>query len=286
MATTTNTMKKARQIRYIPSKSLYVSEPNPLWFGNASNEPRNPKWTNPNWLKSRFHFSFAEYSNPGNTNFGVLRVMNDDLVQPKRGFGAHPHSNAEIVTYVVNGKLTHEDSMGTKESLGRGSIQFMTAGRGVTHSEHNLEDEPLRFIQMWLTPSQYGLKPNYGSMCGTQIDSKNKLGHMVSSVTNHAAQTPVKIHCDANIYATELSDSKSSVALKLGKGRQAYLLAVEGAPTVTAASSGESQKFAQHDAAELYPGTGPTGEQFEISGPGHVLVVEMKQEGQGRSTWA
>lgn len=76
-------------------------------------------------LISRFHFSFAEYSNPKNTNFGVLRVMNDDLVQPLRGFGGHPHSNVEICTYIVEGELTHKDSMGTQESLARGSIQFM-----------------------------------------------------------------------------------------------------------------------------------------------------------------
>lgn len=101
-------------------------------------------WTNKNWLISRFHFSFAEYSNPRNLNFGVLRVMNDDLVQPKRGaskrlhycrvykhittnigFGAHPHRDVEICTYIVEGHLTHKDSTGTEETLQRGAIQFM-----------------------------------------------------------------------------------------------------------------------------------------------------------------
>uniref|UniRef100_A0A7S2TL20 Pirin N-terminal domain-containing protein n=1 Tax=Lotharella oceanica TaxID=641309 RepID=A0A7S2TL20_9EUKA len=152
-----------RNLRYIPNSKLAVSEPEPAWFGNPGNID-DTKWTNKNWLKSRFHFSFAEYTNYANTNFGVLRVMNDDLVQPKRGFGEHPHRDAEICTYVVHGQLTHQDSMGTKESLGKGSIQFMTAGTGVRHSEHNLHNEPLRFIQMWLTPKAGGLKPNYGSM--------------------------------------------------------------------------------------------------------------------------
>lgn len=100
-----------------------------MWFGNKANEPSNPQWTNANWLKSRFHFSFAEYNNPRNQNFGVLRVMNDDLVQPNRGFGAHPHRDMEICTYVVDGKLTHQDSMGTKETLQRGAIQFMVGPR-------------------------------------------------------------------------------------------------------------------------------------------------------------
>ncbi len=90
------------------------------------------KWTNSNWLKSRFHFSFAEYSSRHNQDFGVLRVMNDDLVQPNRGFGTHPHSDMEIITYIVEGELTHKDSMGTEETLGRGAIQFMTVSVSIS----------------------------------------------------------------------------------------------------------------------------------------------------------
>lgn len=104
---------------------LLIVEPNPAWFGNGPNPKGHPDWTNSNWLKSRFHFSFAEYSNEDNSNFGVLRVLNDDLVQPDRMFGEHPHRDVEICTYVVEGSLTHQDSMGTKETLTRGAIQFM-----------------------------------------------------------------------------------------------------------------------------------------------------------------
>ncbi len=183
-------------------------------FGNKPNERSNPNWTNVNWLKSRFHFSFAEYSNHRNTGFGVLRVMNDDLVQPSRGllvsltkfvgpflyiwctssgFGTHPHRDAEICTYVVDGFLTHKDSMGTEESIGRGAIQFMvcfvfssssfvfiwllpqTAGSGITHSEHNLHTtDPLRFIQIWMNPRSRGLKPNYGSFNSPCADRHNQ----------------------------------------------------------------------------------------------------------------
>lgn len=106
---------------------------------------------NKNWLKSRFHFNFAEYHS-GPSQFGHLRVMNDDLVQPRRGFGMHPHRDMEIMTFIIHGKLTHKDSMGTEETLGRGGVQFMTAGRGIRHSEHNLHDEPLRFVQCWVMP--------------------------------------------------------------------------------------------------------------------------------------
>merc|ERR1711871_391010 len=109
-------------IKKVPESKLFTSEPPPDWFGNRQNEQGNSNWTNANWLKSRFHFSFAEYSNRRNENFGVLRVMNDDLVQPARGFGTHPHRDMEIFTYIVEGELTHADSMGTDETLGRGAL--------------------------------------------------------------------------------------------------------------------------------------------------------------------
>jgi redox-sensitive bicupin YhaK (pirin superfamily) len=300
-------------IKVIPSKNLYVSEPDPRWFGNGKfnvfkvqnscivtlasnlsltssghvagpNPSNDDAWTNKNWLKSRFHFSFAEYSNPRNSDFGVLRVMNDDLVQPHRGFGGHPHSNMEIVTYIVEGKLTHEDSMGTEESLGRGSIQFMTAGRGVMHSEFNHGDKPLRFIQTWIKPSDFGLKPNYGSYaakaCGSE--RKNKLQHLVSNVKDSNADTPVQVNQDVDAYATEL-DLGSKVKLDLPSGRMAYLLCVEG----NVSANGNQLK--QHDGCEI---TGDEG-TLEIEATGvedaeggkvaHVLMFTMAaKSGAGR----
>ena len=99
------------KVRKVPADRLFVSEPPPEWFGNPANPSGDKRgWTNANWLKSRFHFSFAEYNNHKNSEFGVLRVMNDDLVQPKRGFGTHGHQNMEICTYIVEGSLTHKDS--------------------------------------------------------------------------------------------------------------------------------------------------------------------------------
>ena len=105
-------------VKVVPRERLFVSEPNPEWFGNGPNPdvPETQNWTNANWLKSRFHFNFAEYSH-GPSNFGVLRVMNDDLVQPRRGFGPHPHRDMEILTFILQGNLTHKDSTGTQEIL-------------------------------------------------------------------------------------------------------------------------------------------------------------------------
>lgn len=245
----------------------------------------NPDWTCSNWLKSRFHFSFAEYGNPKNRDFGVLRVMNDDLVQPKRGFGTHPHRDMEIITYIVEGELTHKDSMGTEESLGRGSIQFMTAGSGVRHSEFNHGDRPLRFIQTWITPSAYGLQPNYGSYSGSASERKGKLQHLVSNVKDESVKTPVEINQDCNAFATELKTGEK-VALDLPVGRMAYLLCMEGGVRLNNEAS-----LSRHDAAEITEGN---GQQIMIEATevekvedgdevAHVLVFTMKDKpGAGR----
>lgn len=268
-------------IKVIPNNKLFVSEPDPRWFGNDQNPGFDPAWTNENWLKSRFHFNFAEYRNPANPSFGVLKVMNDDLVQPHRGFGEHPHRDMEIITYIVEGSLTHEDSMGTKESLGRGSIQFMTAGKGVRHSEFNHGDKPLRFIQTWINPSNYGLPPNYGSCTGNKEERHNKLQHLVSNVDNKGVETPVQISQDVDTYASEL-DLGQKVVHELPKGRQAYLVCLEGKVKVN------GQELARHDACEI-AGGGPIEieatdvEETENGQVAHILMFTMKEvPGSGR----
>ena len=118
--------------------------------------------SNLGWLQSLYHFSFADYFNPKNLKFGKLRVINDDLVQPGTGFPTHPHRDMEIVTYVIDGELTHADSMGNERVLSRGDVQFMTAGTGITHSEYNRGEDILRFLQIWIMPERSMLTPNYG----------------------------------------------------------------------------------------------------------------------------
>jgi redox-sensitive bicupin YhaK (pirin superfamily) len=265
-------------IKKVPQNKLGVSEPPPDWFGNSPNVCKE-SWTNKNWLKSRFHFSFAEYSNPGNQNFGVLRVMNDDLVQPDRGFGAHPHRDVEICTYIVHGHLTHKDSMGTAETLTRGAVQFMTAGSGVTHSEHNLDkDKPLRFIQIWISTRQRGLKPNYGSSLGSIEERTNRFAHLVTDVQNTASSAPIKINQDANIYVSEISSGKS-VEFVINENRQAYLLCVEGGVKAQSSDGSADVSLAQHDAAEIRggPSTTLTFTPLPTSATdsAHILVVEM-----------
>ena len=271
----------SRNVRKVPAERLFVSEPPPEWFGNPANPSGDKRgWSNANWLKSRFHFSFAEYNNHENSELGVLRVMNDDLVQPKRGFGTHGHQNMEICTYIVQGSLTHKDSMGTAETLGRGAVQFMTAGRGVRHSEHNLDSsKPLRFIQMWIVPNRGGLEPNYGSHSTSKEERANRWCSLVSPVAGagvNGGTAPVQINQDASIRVSEL-DAGTSLPLTVPEGRQAYLLCMEGAVD----DAGGAVGLERHDAAELSAGASLN----LIAGAkgAHLLVVEMaERRGSGR----
>lgn len=212
-----------------------------------------------------------------------MRVMNDDLVQPKRGFGTHPHRNMEIATYIVNGKLTHEDSMGNAQSLGRGSIQFMTAGSGLEHSEANQTDKPLRFIQTWIVPSSTGLTPNYGGYDAQFNQEKNVIRHLASSVKDTEHETPVKLNQDVNCYASELELGKS-VTVDVAAGRQAYLLCVEGKLKVNG-----SYYMDKYDGCEIVGNGEPITieasevEETENGEVAHFLMFEMKEvPGSGR----
>jgi redox-sensitive bicupin YhaK (pirin superfamily) len=248
-------------------------------FGNDENPvAKPPSWSplSENWLRSRFHFSFAEWGS-GPQGFGVLRVMNDDLVQPHRMFGPHPHADMEIATYVVKGALTHwhKDSYGggAKETLGRGSLQFMTAGTGVVHSEGNDSDEPLRFIQMWINPRSRGLKPNYGAYRTAPASDgqrRNQWIHLCGDVANASMSPMVRLNQDCGIYASEV-DPNLQLSFPLAAGRQAYVLNLEG--PVTGALGGTSVDLQPYEAATA---TGPAELSLAAGdGGAHILIVEM-----------
>jgi quercetin 2,3-dioxygenase len=176
------------------------------------------------WLRSVFHFSFADYYNPANIHFGALRVINDDLIQAGTGFDMHPHHDMEIVTYVVEGQLTHADNMGNRNTLSRGNIQYMSAGTGVIHSEQNLGTETCRLLQIWILPDQKGLPPNYGDM---RFEAESRHNKWLNIVSGSQGNAPVKIHQDASIFVLEL-DEGSKIEFLVAKKRQAYLVQVEG----------------------------------------------------------
>ncbi|WP_026888955.1 pirin family protein [Clostridium beijerinckii] len=220
--------------------------------------------SNLGWLRSKFHFSFAEYYNPHNIKFGVLRVINDDLVEPNTGFDTHPHRNMEIISYVVNGELTHGDSMGNKNTITRGHVQYMSAGTGVYHSEHNLGKDKLRFLQIWIFPDKEDYKPNYGDYTFEWSDRQNKLLHMVSSKNGNA---PIKINQDINIYSLELDKGKE-INFKVNERRQAYLVQIEGDSIIN------DIELNDRDGIEIVE------EDILIKAKetSHILILEMKKE--------
>lgn len=225
---------------------------------------RNMGKSNLGWLKSIFHFSFAEYFNIDNMNFGVLRVINDDLIEGNTGFDLHPHKDMEIVSYVVDGELTHGDTMGNRNTISRGHVQYMSAGTGVYHSEHNLGDSTARLLQIWIIPDKKGYKPAYGDYRFNWDDRKNKWLNIVSSKDGDAA---IKINQDANFYVVELDEGKE-IDFQVGSNRQAYLVQIEGNSTIN------NLELNERDALEIVE------EDILIKADkkSHVLVIEMKKQ--------
>lgn len=222
---------------------------------------------NHGWLDSHFHFSFAGYYNPDNIQFGVLRVLNDDIIQPHKGFATHPHNDMEIISYVVTGALAHKDSMGNERTLYRGQAQYMSAGTGITHSEYNGGDDELRFVQMWILPDKQGHTPNYGDQKFVWEERIDKWLPIVTSYSNDENTAPIKIHADANVYATYLSAGKS-IDFEVDTGRQAYLVLLEGDAKV------ESIQMVERDALEII------GQNIVINttNGGHLYIIELSQE--------
>ena len=149
------------------------------------------------WLKTCHSFSFADYFDPNNLNWGALRVLNDDRVAPAQGFPPHPHRDMEIITYVLSGELEHKDSIGNHGVVGPGGVQYMSAGTGVRHSEYNHSPATeLHFIQMWVLPSALGLEPRYGQKDFSKDESRNRWLLIASGRMAHDS-VPISLRQDA-----------------------------------------------------------------------------------------
>jgi len=185
-------------------------------------------FANHGWLKSYHTFSFASYQNPERMNFGALRVLNDDLVQPKMGFGTHPHQNMEIISIPLKGALSHQDSMGNKRAINVGEVQVMSAGTGLTHSEFNdSSSEETNFLQLWIIPEEMGVTPNYEQRLFDASDRKNKLQTVVAPKDKLEGDA-LPISQQAYIYRTDL-DSNFSLSLNMkSKNNGYYIFVVEG----------------------------------------------------------
>ena len=159
------------------------------------------------WLKSNWLFSFGNYYDPENIQFGKLRVFNDDRIAPKQGFPLHPHREMEIVTIILEGEITHEDSMGNHETIKENELQRMSAGTGIRHAEFNQSDEELHLYQIWIFPNEEGLEPSYDQK---QFDPEDWDGKLFKLATGFKGDNaPVKLNADAAIYRANLNEGQT-----------------------------------------------------------------------------
>jgi hypothetical protein len=182
---------------------------------------------NHGWLQSRHTFSFANYYNPDRMHFGVLRVLNDDIVAPGRGFGTHPHDNMEIISIPLEGDLEHKDSMGNVSVIRHGDIQVMSAGTGITHSEFNKNaDKTVKFLQIWVFPNKRNVTPRYDQMALDLADRRNKFQQVVSPDPNAPG---VWIHQDAWFHLGTFDAGRSGqyAIRKPGNGVYAFMISGE-----------------------------------------------------------
>lgn len=214
------------------------------------------------WLHSLFHFSFAEYYNPDNVQFGALRVVNDDRFDPHGGFDTHPHDNMEIISYVVDGRLTHKDSLGNGSTLGRGDVQYMSAGTGIMHSEFNDTDEPLRFLQIWILPDTKDVEPAYGDHRFAWVD---RVGKWMPIASGEEGAAPIRIHQDMSVLVSVLG-SDEMLYYDLDPARQAYLIQIEGEGMVN------GNELAEGDAAEI---TATREIAIRSKTPSHYILFDM-----------
>jgi redox-sensitive bicupin YhaK (pirin superfamily) len=205
------------------------------------------------WLNTHYTFSFADYQSPRHMGFRSLRVINEDWVQPGKGFGTHPHRDMEIITYVLEGALSHKDSMGTGSTMRPGDVQRMSAGTGVLHSEFNhSRTEPVHLLQIWILPNRYGVTPSYEQKTFTDQEKLNRLRLIASS---GGEDRSVTIHQDAKVYAA-LLDKGKTVRHDLGAGRGAWVQVVKGEISVNGQTltAGDGSAVEQEGKVEIAGG--------------------------------
>jgi redox-sensitive bicupin YhaK (pirin superfamily) len=198
------------------------------------------------WLDSFHSFSFADYYDPAHMGFGPLRVINEDRVQPGMGFGTHGHRDMEIVSYVLDGELSHKDNMGNGSVIEPGDVQRMSAGRGVMHSEFNPSaDKAVHFLQIWIEPNVTGIRPSYEQK---RVDAAAKRGRLAPIATPEGRDGSVTIHQDATIFAA-LLDGAERVSHEVAEGRRAYVHVARGSVAVN------GERLGPGDAVKLDGGT-------------------------------
>jgi redox-sensitive bicupin YhaK (pirin superfamily) len=177
------------------------------------------------WLDSYHSFSFAEYYDPSHMSYSVLRVINEDVVAPAKGFGMHPHKNMEIITYMLGGELQHKDSLGNGSVIKAGDVQRMTAGTGIVHSEFNASNtQEAHLLQIWILPAEQGLTPSYEDK---HFDAAQKQDRWCLIASPDGRESSLSVHQDISLYATILNQS-ASLDYGLSVNRSAYLQVAKG----------------------------------------------------------
>jgi redox-sensitive bicupin YhaK (pirin superfamily) len=181
------------------------------------------------WLKTKHHFSFADYFDPQRMGWGALRVWNDDEIAPDTGFPPHPHADMEIITYVRDGAITHKDSMGNTGRTEAGDVQVMSAGSGIRHSEYNLEDETTRIFQIWIEPTTRGGPPSWGAKPFPKADRSGRFVTLASGLDHNDEALPIR--ADARVMGATVKAGER-ITLDLDPKRHAYLVPARGAVEV------------------------------------------------------
>lgn len=212
---------------------------------------------NHGWLDSYFSFSFSEYYDPQHMGFGPLRVINEDRINPGSGFGKHAHKDMEIITYVLEGQLAHQDSMGTGSVIQPGDVQRMSAGTGIQHSEYNHSSSPTHLLQVWILPNVTGLAPSYEEKKFSRAEKEGQL-RLVASADGR--QGSVMMHQDASLYAG-LFDGEQSATVSLLPQRLAYVHVARGKLAVNGQllNTGDALKISGESALKI-----DGGEQAEV----------------------
>lgn len=177
------------------------------------------------WLKAKHHFSFASYYDPSRMSWGNLRVWNDDEIASNSGFPPHPHSDMEIITYVRDGAITHEDSLGNKGRTEAGDVQVMSAGTGIRHAEYNIEPETTRIFQIWIEPTRRGEKPSWGAKPFPKGERAGQFVVLASGFEDDKDALPIRT--DARVVGATLKAGESAT-YPLGATRRGYLVPAKG----------------------------------------------------------
>ena len=187
---------------------------------------------NHGWLDAHHHFSFADYHDPARTNWGQLRVWNDDTIAPKSGFPAHPHRDMEIITYVRKGAITHQDNTGNKGRTVAGDVQVMSAGTGIAHAEYNLEDEPTQIFQIWIIPDERGGEPGWGTRPFPKGDRAGRFVTLASGIAGDEDSLPIRTQ--ARVLGATIGAGES-VVYETSADRHLYLVPATGKVVVDGA---------------------------------------------------